>query len=201
MLSLDLTQPCLLIGLGNPGEKYTQNRHNIGFRAVDTVRSQYQMPSWSSKFQGLISSGTIERQKIHCLLPQTFMNLSGQSAQQACQFYKIPTENVIVIHDDIDLEPGKIRFKQGGGHGGHNGLKSLDSHLGKNYWRLRVGVGHPGHRDLVSPYVLNNFSKEEENSWVFEFLAHFPDTFPRLLLEDVNAIPQLNKRLQDIIKG
>ena len=176
--------PLLIVGLGNPGSGYAYHRHNIGFRLLEALRTDVSFPGWSVKFQGLTTTGMLGRTKLILLQPQTFMNLSGTSVQGAAQFYKVPPENILVIHDDIDLAPGKIRFKQGGGHGGHNGLRSIDSHLGKNYWRLRIGVGHPGHSDQVAGYVLHDFPKEEEKTWIFSLLAHFPTLFPTLLNND-----------------
>ncbi len=176
--------PWLLVGLGNPGEKYTRNRHNIGFLAADEIAKEYGFSAFKPQFQGLIAQGIIEGQKGYILKPQTYMNLSGQSVLAACQFYKIPLERVCVIHDDIDLEPGKIKLKQGGGHGGHNGLRDIDARLGKNYWRLRVGVGHPGHRDAVSGYVLKDFPKAEEKGWVFDFLTQSPPLFSLLFKKE-----------------
>ncbi len=151
----------LLIGLGNPGTRYAHNRHNIGFMAVDAIAEKYGFPNWSQKFQGHTAEGKIGTHKVFLLKPQTFMNLSGESAGALARFYKIPLENIIVFHDELDLPLAKVRVKCGGGNGGHNGLKSLDAHLGQDYWRVRMGIGHPGDKDMVSPYVLSDFSKEE----------------------------------------
>ncbi len=151
----------LLIGLGNPGTRYAHNRHNIGFMAIDAIAEKYGFSNWSQKFQGHVAEGKIGTHKVFLLKPQTFMNLSGESAGALARFYKIPLENVIVFHDELDLPLAKVRVKCGGGNGGHNGLKSLDAHLGQDYWRVRMGIGHPGDKDMVSPYVLSDFSKEE----------------------------------------
>lgn len=151
----------LLIGLGNPGTRYAHNRHNIGFMAIDAIAEKYGFPNWSKKFQGEYAEGKIGTNKVFLLKPQTFMNLSGESAGALARFYKIPLENIIVFHDELDLSLAKIRVKCGGGNGGHNGLKSLDAHLGADYWRVRMGIGHPGDKDMVSPYVLSDFAKEE----------------------------------------
>lgn len=137
------TAMILLVGLGNPGAEYQFTRHNIGFLSLDTLQEDNHFSPWKEKFKGLVSEGTIGNQKILLLKPQTYMNLSGQSVSLAMQFYKITPENVIVIHDDLDLDPGKVRMKQGGGHGGHNGLRDIDKRIGKNYWRIRLGIGHP----------------------------------------------------------
>ena len=133
----------LIVGLGNPGAEYKFTRHNIGFLAVETLAEDNHFSPWKEKFKGLVSEGIIDGQKILLLKPKTYMNLSGQSVSLAMQFYKILPENVIVIHDDLDLDPGKVRMKQGGGHGGHNGLKDIDNRVGKDYWRIRLGIGHP----------------------------------------------------------
>lgn len=151
----------LLIGLGNPGKSYAGNRHNIGFMAVDAIAEAYDFSKWSKKFSGLVCEGSIGGTKALLLKPQTYMNLSGGPGSETARFYKIPPERVIVIHDELDLPLGKLRVKRGGGNGGHNGLKSLDEHLGKEYWRIRFGIGHPGDKDMVADYVLSDFTKAE----------------------------------------
>lgn len=155
----------LLVGLGNPGGQYAKNRHNIGFMAVDAIHERHGFAPWRSRFSALISEGRIGKHKVLLAKPTTFMNLSGQAAGEIARFYKLEPGDVTVIHDELDLEPGRTRIKSGGGHGGHNGLKSLDAHLGKDYRRIRLGIGHPGHRDLVSGYVLKDFPKADE-PWV-----------------------------------
>jgi len=152
----------LFVGLGNPGQQYKMNRHNIGFMAVDEISSVNSFSPWRSKFQGQFCEGRLGGQKIVILKPSTFMNLSGQSVGEISRFYKINSQNVVVFHDELDLAPGKCRFKSGGGHAGHNGLKSIHSHIGENYKRVRLGIGHPGQKDLVSKYVLQDFSKKEQ---------------------------------------
>lgn len=157
----------VLIGLGNPGKKYESNRHNIGFMIVDALASAYHFSPFKEKFSAAISEGTIGAHKVILCKPLTYMNKSGQSVQQLMSFYKIPLNHVYTVHDDLDLEPGKIKVKCGGGHGGHNGLRSLDQHIGQDYWRIRLGIGHPGrsshHQDLVAHYVLSDFSRQDEN--------------------------------------
>lgn len=155
----------LIIGLGNPGGQYAKNRHNIGFMAVDTIQQRRGFSPWRSRFQAEISEGRIGTHKVILAKPSTFMNLSGQAAGEIARFYKLETDAITAVHDELDLEPGRTRIKRGGGHGGHNGLKSLDAHLGKDYRRIRLGIGHPGHRDLVSGYVLKDFPKADE-PWV-----------------------------------
>lgn len=158
----------LLVGLGNPGSKYQNNRHNIGFMAVDMIHRHFAFLPWKKKFQGEISEGTIQGvdDKIILLKPQTYMNLSGSSVQAAAQFYKIPLTHIFVFHDELDIAPAKVKIKQGGGAGGHNGIKSIDEQLGQNYWRVRLGIGHPNPRapdksEMVSNYVLSDFAKAE----------------------------------------
>lgn len=158
----------LIVGLGNPGAEYQGTRHNVGFMVADALAETYRFSSFKSKFDGLIAEGTIEGEKCLLLKPQTYMNLSGNSVLKAAAFYKILPENIIVIHDDMDLEPGQIKTKRGGGAGGHNGLKSIDSHIGANYNRIRLGVGHPlSGGEAVVNHVLSRFSKTDA-----ELLAH-----------------------------
>lgn len=152
----------LLIGLGNPGKDYAGNRHNVGFMAADAIAERYTFSPWSKKFRGLFCEGAIGGEKAYLLKPQTYMNLSGESAGEMARFYKIAPDNIIVIHDELDLPLGRLRVKKGGGNGGHNGLESLDAHLGKEYWRVRIGIGHPGDKDMVSDYVLSDFAKAEK---------------------------------------
>lgn len=151
----------LLVGLGNPGSAYARHRHNLGFMAIEMIARRHRLGAPRSKFQGRLFQGQLDGRKILALCPQTFMNDSGRSVAAAKRFYKIPVDNVIVIHDEIDLAPGKVRVKTGGGSAGHNGLRSLDAHIGNGYRRVRVGVGHPGHKDLVHGYLLHDFSKAE----------------------------------------
>lgn len=151
----------LLVGLGNPGAEHANNRHNIGFMVMDALVRCYAFGAWRSRFHGLTAEGRIDNTKILALKPETFMNESGLSVGEAVRFHKLDLDDVIVFHDDIDLAPCKIRIKQGGGHAGHNGLRSIDSHIGKNYLRVRIGVGHPGEKDRVTGHVLNNFSSDE----------------------------------------
>ncbi len=176
----------LIVGLGNPGKQYSLNRHNIGFRLIDAVCEQYGFSEFHQKDKALISEGKIGDRKVLAIKPLTYMNLSGQAVGALARFYKIPPEDVVVIHDDIDLKFSQVRVKQGGGHGGHNGLKSIDSQISKNYWRLRFGVGHPGHRELVTGYVLNNFSKAEENE------------VPFIIMDIVEAVPLLVQGKHDL---
>ena len=155
----------LLVGLGNPGPRHEKNRHNIGFMAVDAIVRRHSFQPFRKKFSGEIAEGTIAGRKVLALKPMTFMNASGESVLGAATFYKIPPHEIAVIHDELDLAPGKLRVKKGGGAAGHNGLRSIDAHLGQDYWRVRLGIGHPGVKELVHPYVLQNFLPEERD-WV-----------------------------------
>ncbi|WP_338550410.1 aminoacyl-tRNA hydrolase [Roseovarius phycicola] len=152
----------LFVGLGNPGEKYAKNRHNIGFMAVERLAEDHGFGPWKSKFQGRVSEGRLGTEKVLLLQPETFMNLSGQSVGESIRFYKLAPEDVTVFHDELDLAPGKCRVKQGGGHAGHNGLRSIHQHIGENYRRVRLGIGHPGQKDLVARYVLQDFAKADQ---------------------------------------
>jgi len=159
----------IFVGLGNPGQQHQMNRHNIGFMAVDEIANANSFGPWRSKFQGLFCEGRIGNQRVIILKPSTFMNLSGQSVGEISRFYKINSQDITVFHDELDLTPGKCRFKLSGGHAGHNGLKSIHSHIGENYKRIRLGIGHPGQKDMVSKYVLENFSKKEQQ-WLEKLL-------------------------------
>lgn len=172
----------LLVGLGNPGAQYSLNRHNVGFMVIDVIADAHGFPSFKSKFSAHVSEGRFSKDKIVLLKPQTYMNLSGRSVAEAIKFYKIPVENIYVFHDDLNLQPGRLKLKQGGGSGGHNGLKSLDQYIGQNYWRIRIGIGHPGFKDAVSSYVLSNFHKDDEN-WLCDLLARIGKTIPGLFTE------------------
>lgn len=152
----------VLVGLGNPGGEYAAHRHNIGFMVVDQLASDYHADSWSAKFGGHLATATHADCKLHLFKPLRYMNRSGGPVGELCRFFKIPPEDVIVFHDELDLPTGKVRVKQGGGHGGHNGLRDIDANIGKDYHRVRIGIGHPGDKDRVSPYVLSNFAKDEQ---------------------------------------
>ncbi|WP_306029357.1 aminoacyl-tRNA hydrolase [Stappia sp. MMSF_3263] len=150
----------LIVGLGNPGAKYARNRHNIGFLAVDAIHGRNAgFGPWRSRFQAEVSEGVLEGDKVLLMKPQTYMNESGRSVGDAARFYKLTPADVIVLYDELDLAPGKVRTKVGGGSGGHNGIRSIDAHLGKEYSRVRLGIGHPGHKDRVTAHVLGDFAK------------------------------------------
>jgi PTH1 family peptidyl-tRNA hydrolase len=155
----------LFVGLGNPGRAYAKNRHNIGFMAVEAIADKHGFSSARARFQGLAREGTIAGERVLALLPQTYMNESGRSVGEAVRFLKIAIQDVVVFHDELDLAPGKCRVKVGGGAAGHNGLRSIASHIGVDFKRIRLGIGHPGDKSLVHSYVLNDFAKSEE-PWV-----------------------------------
>ena len=161
-------------GLGNPGAKYADNRHNVGFMAADAIARRHSFSPWSKKFQGLIAEGTIAGEKIILIKPQTFMNLSGQSVGEALRFYKLELSALTVFYDEIDLAEGKLRIKTGGGAGGHNGIRSIDGHVGNAYRRVRIGVGHPGVKEMVQHHVLGDFAKADRE-WLDVLLAAIAD--------------------------
>jgi PTH1 family peptidyl-tRNA hydrolase len=169
----------LFAGLGNPGAKYAGHRHNIGFMALDRVAEDHGFGPWKSKFQGQVSEGRLGGEKIVLLKPTTFMNKSGQSVGEAMRFYKLDSTDVTVFHDEIDLAPGKLRCKAGGGHAGHNGLRSIHEHIGPHYDRVRMGVGHPGHKDRVPVYVLHDFAKADQE-WLDDMLRGISDGIAHL---------------------
>lgn len=173
----------LFIGLGNPGAKYARNRHNIGYMAVDRIAAAHGFGPWRARFQGVVAEGSLGGAKVVLLKPETFMNLSGQSVGEAQRFYKLPPEDLVVFHDELDLAPGKARVKQGGGHAGHNGLRSIHAHIGEAYGRVRLGIGHPGHKDAVAPYVLSDFAKADAG-WLEDLLCGISDGAPLLAAGD-----------------
>ena len=159
----------LFVGLGNPGAKYANNRHNVGFMALDRIASEHGFSPWRSRFDGQVAEGRLGGEKVVLLKPGTFMNLSGNAVAKAVRFYKLGPEDITVFHDEIDLAPGRIRVKDGGGHAGHNGLRSIHQHIGPHYSRVRIGVGHPGHKDRVAGYVLHDFSRADQ-TWLTPML-------------------------------
>jgi len=173
----------LFVGLGNPGAKYARNRHNIGYMAVDRIAEDHGFGPWKSRFQGRVSEGRLGGEKLLLLKPETFMNLSGQSVGEAMRFYKLDPADVIVFQDELDLAPGKVRVKQGGGHAGHNGLRSLHAHIGDGYARVRLGIGHPGRKELVSGYVLHDFARADAD-WLADLMDGISDGAPHLAAGD-----------------
>ncbi|HUJ46741.1 MAG TPA: aminoacyl-tRNA hydrolase [Rhizomicrobium sp.] len=175
--------PLLIAGLGNPGADYARNRHNAGFMAVDVIHESYEFGPWRSRFSGLISEGKLSGRKTHLLKPMTYMNDSGQSVGAAAHYLKLPLPAIVVMHDEIDLAAAKIKVKTGGGDAGHNGLRSITATLGPDYRRVRIGVGHPGHRGAVHGHVLNNFSKADED-WLVPLLSAIAEAAPLLAKDD-----------------
>ncbi len=170
----------IIAGLGNPGAKYAGNRHNIGFMAVDAIHRRHSFSPWSKKFKAEISEGELAGEKVLLIKPQTFMNLSGEAVGEAMRFYKLQPSDLVAIYDELDLPAGKARLKTGGGHGGHNGIKSLDAHCGREYRRLRLGIGHPGVKDLVHNHVLGDFAKADQ-AWLEPLLDTLADNAEMLV--------------------
>lgn len=164
----------LFVGLGNPGPKYAGNRHNIGFMAIDAIARAHRFGPWRAKFQGEAAEGQIGAEKVLLLKPMTYMNESGRAVGDAMRFHKILLGDVSVFHDELDLPPAKLRVKVGGGNAGHNGLRSITAHCGNEYRRVRLGIGHPGDKALVHPYVLNDFAKSER-PWVEDLVTACAD--------------------------
>ncbi len=169
----------LFVGLGNPGTKYAKNRHNIGFMALDRIAEDHGFGPWKQKFQGELCEGRLGGEKVLLLKPLTFMNLSGQSVGEAMRFYKLTPEDITVFHDELDLAPGKARVKMGGGHAGHNGLRSIHQHIGEQYQRVRLGIGHPGRKELVAHYVLQDFARADAE-WLDDLMRGIAEGAPDL---------------------
>lgn len=176
----------IIAGLGNPGAKHENNRHNVGFMAADAIARRHSFSPWSKKFSALIAEGMLGGQKVLLVKPQTFMNLSGQSVGEAMRFYKVSPADITVLYDELDLAPGKVRIKTGGGAGGHNGIRSLDSHIGKDYRRVRIGIGHPGAKELVHNWVLGDFAKAD-GEWLEPLLDAIADNAAMLAKGDDNG--------------
>jgi PTH1 family peptidyl-tRNA hydrolase len=189
----------LFVGLGNPGPQYVGNRHNIGFMAVQAVARRHNISPWRRKFQGVAVEGLIAGERVLLLLPGTFMNESGRAVQEAARFHKIDAGQVVVFHDEAELQPGKVRVKIGGGNAGHNGLRSITEHIGNDYRRVRMGVGHPGDKDLLERYVLQDFAKSEW-PWVEALCEIVAENVP-LLIEGKDATFQNKVHLAMTGKG
>ena len=173
----------LVAGLGNPGSQYAKNRHNAGFIVVDAIHDAHGFGPWKAKFEGLLSEGKLAGRKVHLLKPQTYMNLSGDCVGPALRFFKLPLEALVVVHDEIDLAAGKIKVKTGGGDAGQNGLRSITATLGPDYRRVRLGVGHPGVKSMVSGHVLANFSKDDA-AWLAPLVEAMAEAAPLLAKDD-----------------
>jgi PTH1 family peptidyl-tRNA hydrolase len=189
----------LFVGLGNPGEQYAGNRHNIGFMAVQAIAKRYDIAPWRRKFQGVAVEGAIGGEKVLLLLPGTYMNESGRAVAEAAHFYKLEAGSVVVFHDEAELPPGKVRLKIGGGNAGHNGLRSISEHIGNDYHRVRMGVGHPGDKKLMERYVLQDFAKSER-PWV-EALCEIVADNAALLIEGKDSTFQNKVYLAMSAKG
>ena len=174
----------LFVGLGNPGAKYEGNRHNIGFMAVEAIADVHAFPPWRKKFQALVTEGSIGGERVMLMKPETFMNDSGRAVGEAQRFLKIADSDIAVFHDELDLAPAKVKVKTGGGNAGHNGLRSISTHLGNDYQRVRLGIGHPGSKDAVVHYVLNDFSKSERTGWVHDLIEAVAKASPYLAKGD-----------------
>jgi len=173
----------LFVGLGNPGSEYARHRHNVGFMALERIADRHRFTAWRRRFQGETAEGDLGGERVLLLKPSTYMNDSGRAVGEAARFLKIDLADIAVFHDELDLAPGKIRVKTGGGNAGHNGLRSITAHLGNDYARVRIGIGHPGHKDAVSGYVLHDFAKAEQQ-WLDPLLDAIADAAPRLATGD-----------------
>ena len=189
----------LFVGLGNPGERYAGNRHNIGFMAVQAIAQRHDISPWRRKFQGVAVEGAIGAEKVLLLLPGTFMNESGRAVAEAANFYKLDAGHVVVFHDEAELTPGKVRLKLGGGNAGHNGLRSITEYIGNDYHRVRLGIGHPGNKDMMESYVLQDFAKSER-PWV-EALCDIVSDNVALLIEGKDSTFQNKVHLAMAAKG
>jgi PTH1 family peptidyl-tRNA hydrolase len=186
----------LIVGLGNPGRDYARHRHNVGFMALERIADRHGLGTWRKRFQGLVAEGQIGGHRVTLLMPQTYMNESGQAVGEAQRYLKIPERDIIVVHDEIDLAPGKLKVKVGGGNAGHNGLRSISAHVGNDYTRVRVGVGHPGSREAVIGYVLHDFAKADQ-AWLEPMLDAIADAAGRLATgDDARFLTDVARQLQ-----
>jgi len=187
----------LWVGLGNPGAQYALHRHNVGFMAVDTIQDSHGFEPWKKQFQGWASLGRIGSERILLLKPATFMNDSGRSVAEAARFYKLEAGALTVFHDELDLDPFRVKVKTGGGTAGHNGLRSIDSHLGPDFRRVRIGIGHPGHKDRVTGHVLGNYAKAEMDD-LADLLGAIVAEAPLLAAgDDARFMSDVARRLSD----
>ena len=187
----------LFVGLGNPGSAYVGNRHNVGFMAVQAIAKRHGIGPWRRRFQGVAAEGPLAGERVLMLLPGTFMNESGRAVAEAANFYKLGIGDIMVFHDEIELPPGKVRLKIGGGNAGHNGLRSISEHLGNDYRRVRIGVGHPGVKELVHHHVLSDFAKSER-AWVKALCEIIADNAPLLATgQDASFQNKVHLAMQD----
>jgi peptidyl-tRNA hydrolase, PTH1 family len=186
----------LFVGLGNPGSAHARHRHNVGFMALQRIAERHGLGPWKKRFHGLVCDGPIGGRRVMLLMPQTFMNDSGRSVGEAQRYLKIAEDDIAVFHDEIDLAPGRLRVKTGGGNAGHNGLRSISAHIGNEYARVRVGVGHPGSREAVVPYVLHDFAKADQ-AWLEPLLDAIADAAGRLAAgDDARFLTDVARALQ-----
>lgn len=187
----------LFVGLGNPGMQYVLHRHNIGFMAADAIAEMHGFDPWKSRFQGATAEGRIGAEKILLLKPMTYMNESGRAVGEAMRFFKLTPADVTVFYDELDLAPAKVKVKRGGGAAGHNGIRSIDAHIGPDFRRVRLGIGHPGHKDRVTGHVLGNFSKADQQ-WVADVLGAVSAEAEWLVKgDDVRFMNEVARRLND----
>jgi PTH1 family peptidyl-tRNA hydrolase len=186
----------LIVGLGNPGKTYARHRHNVGFMALERIAARHSLGPWRKRYRGLVAEGLIGGRRVMLLMPQTYMNDSGQAVGEAQRYLKIPERDIYVLHDEIDLGPGKLKVKAGGGNAGHNGLRSITAHVGNDYARVRIGVGHPGSKDMVSGYVLHDFAKADL-AWLEPTLDAIAEAAGRLAAGDeARFLTDIARRLQ-----
>jgi peptidyl-tRNA hydrolase, PTH1 family len=191
----------LFVGLGNPGKGYARHRHNVGFMALERIAQRHGLGPWKKRYRGLVAEGPIGGRRVMLLMPQTFMNDSGQAVGEARRYLKIEEGDIYVFHDEIDLAPGKLRVKVGGGNAGHNGLRSISAHVGNEYARVRIGVGHPGSKDAVVHYVLHDFSKADQE-WLEPMLDAIAEAAGRLAAGDeARFLTDVARRLQPAQTG
>jgi PTH1 family peptidyl-tRNA hydrolase len=191
----------VLVGLGNPGSKYESNRHNVGFMAIDAIARRYGVTQWRKRFHGFAAEIDIDRVRYLLLKPETYMNESGRAVGDATRFYKMSPADVIVFHDELDLEPGKVRAKFGGGNAGHNGLRSITAHIGNDFQRVRIGIGRPGQRELVSPYVLSDFARADAD-WLDPLLEAIAAAIPPLVAgDDPKFSNEVARALRPVVSG
>lgn len=176
----------LLVGLGNPGPRHEKNRHNVGFMAVDAIVRRHSFGVERARFQGLVAQGTIDGRKVMAMKPTTFMNESGRAVGEAARFFKLAPEQIVVLYDEVDLALGKVRAKFGGGHAGHNGVRNIIQHVGADFWRVRIGIGHPGDKEKVHGYVLADFSKADR-PMVDKIVDAIADAAPLMAKDDFNG--------------
>jgi PTH1 family peptidyl-tRNA hydrolase len=187
----------LIVGLGNPGRRYAGNRHNIGFMAADEIHRRHRFSAWRARFEGEISEGQLDGEKAVILKPATYMNESGRAVGQALRFFKLAPADLVVIYDELDLPPGKVRLKTGGGNAGNKGIKSIEAHVGKEFRRLRLGIGHPGAKELVNGYVLHDFAKADRD-WLDPLLGAVADNVSLLAKGgDANFMNRVHLALAD----